>query len=69
MVTANLLDSPGIGKKWKVDVNDLVTRLGALTPLHGEAILAAVRWFWGHPDEINHQKDEWWKAGGRAVKK
>lgn len=68
MVAANLLDSPGIGKKWKVDVGELVAKVNALTPTHGEAILAAVRWFWGHPDRIDHAKDEWWKAGGRVAR-
>lgn len=69
MVTANLQDSPGIDRKWKVDVADLITRLGALAPVHGEAILAAVRWFWAHPDEIDHAKHEWWKAGFRRPAK
>jgi hypothetical protein len=63
MVTANLQDSPGIDKKWKIDVPDLCRRLSALTAVHGYAILAAVRWFWTH--KVNHQKDEWWTAAFR----
>jgi hypothetical protein len=39
---------------------DLVRRMSELTPAHGEAILAAVRWFWSHPDDIDHAKDDWW---------
>jgi hypothetical protein len=65
MVTANLQDSPGIDKKWKIDTADLCRRLSALTAAHGYAILAAVRWFWAHPDEINHGKDVWWSVAFR----
>lgn len=50
----------GLGKKWKVDVPDMLRKLEALSPAHGEAILAAVRWFWSHPEAIDHKKDEWW---------
>lgn len=67
MITANLEDSLGIGKKWKFDVADLCRRLDALTPTHGEAILAAVRWFWQHCQAINHRTDEWWRSAFRLV--
>lgn len=57
---ANVQDSEGLGEKWGIDRRSLVAHLKRLTPLHGEAILAAVRWFWSHCDAIDHQKDEWW---------
>jgi hypothetical protein len=50
----------GAGEKWTVDVPGLLAKLDALTPLHGEAIADAVRWFWSHSEEIDHTKDHWW---------
>lgn len=69
MVTANLQDTPGLAKKWKIDVPDLCRRLSALTTAHGYAILAAVRWFWSQGDGINHLKDEWWAVKFRHATK
>lgn len=46
-------------------VSDLVSRLAALTPAHGVAILAAVRWFWDHPN-IDHTTP-WWTAEYREA--
>lgn len=60
MFWANLADSPGIGEKWGIDAADLIRRLQALAPHHGEAILAAIRWAWDHPQAWDHQADEWW---------
>jgi hypothetical protein len=62
MFWANVHDTPGLGEKWGIDQKRLVKKLQGLAPHHGEAILAAVRFFWDHcePGEINHQKDEWW---------
>lgn len=68
MVRANLADSPEIGEKWGVDVADLCRRLEALTPLHGEAILCAVRWAWRHCDDWDHTRDEWWEPAFRRLK-
>jgi hypothetical protein len=45
-------------------VSELLAHLRSLTPLHAEAILAAVRWFWQH-DGIDHTADEWWAVGFR----
>lgn len=67
MIRANVVDGDrleGAGKKWGVDVPGLVAKLDALTPLHGEAIADAVRWFWSHPD-LDHAKDHWWLAAFR----
>lgn len=60
MVKANLQDSPGIDKKWKIRLPDLLRKLDALTDTHGEAILCAVRWAWRNVDAWDHAKDEWW---------
>jgi hypothetical protein len=68
MVWANLCDSPEAGAKWGIDVADLTARLRALTPLHGYAILAAVRWFWTHCEGIDHAGDSWWAPAFRAKK-
>lgn len=48
---------------------ELNAKLAALASVHGEAILAAVRWFWTHtePGVIDHTKDEWWKPEFRAL--
>lgn len=67
MVRANLEDSPGIDKKWKIKLPELLAKLQALTPVHGEAILCAVRWAWRNVDAWDHAKDEWWKPTFRAV--
>ncbi len=61
----NVQDAEGLGPKWGVDAADLSRRLAVLTPLHGEAIAAAVRWFWAHCDEIDHGRDEWWRPAFR----
>ena len=60
LLVGNLQDSEGLGAKWGIDTADLVRRLQVLTPLHGFAILAAVRWFWAHCNDVDHQKHNWW---------
>ena len=67
MVRANLQDSPEVGEKWEIDVADLCRRLEALTPLHGEAILCAVRWAWRHCDAWDHQADDYWRPAFRRA--
>lgn len=68
VVRANLRDSPEIGEKLGIDVPALCRRLEALTPLHGEAILCAVRWAWRHCDEWDHTRDEWWTPAFRRLR-
>jgi len=69
MVRANLQDSPGIGKKWGVKLPDLLVKLAALTPLHGEAILCAIRWFWRNTDQkVDHTTEDWWRPEFRRLK-
>jgi hypothetical protein len=65
MITANLQDSPGLGEKWEIDVPGLCRKLNKLSPVQGEAILAAVRWFWRHTD-TDHTTDEWWTPKHRG---
>lgn len=69
MLKANLQDSPGIDKKWKIKLPDLFAKLGALTDTHGEAILCAVRWAWRNVDAWDHLKDEWWTPAFRRAAK
>lgn len=67
-IAANVEDGDrldGVGGKWAVDVPALLAKLRALTPTHGEAIADAVRWFWDHPQEIDHTRDEWWTPAFR----
>lgn len=62
-ITANVEDGDALekaGEKWGVDAKALVRKLKKLSPLHGEAIADAVRWFWDHPDGIDFAADPWW---------
>lgn len=68
MLKANLQDSPGIDRKWRIKLPDLLAKLDALTDAHGEAILCAVRWAWRHCDERHHARDEWWQPAFRRAK-
>lgn len=68
LVRANLQDSREVGGEWGIDVPDLCRRLDALTPLHGEAILCAVRWAWRHCGEWDHARDEWWTPAFRLLR-
>lgn len=68
LVRSNLADSPELGAKWQVDVPDLCRRLEALTPLHGEAILCAVRWAWRHCKAWDHTHASWWEPAFRRLR-
>ena len=62
-ITANVEDGDMLnkaGEAWGVDAKALVRKLRKLSPLHGEAIADAVRWFWDHPDGVDPTKDPWW---------
>ena len=67
LIRANVQDSPGLGEKWGIDAAGLVATLRGLAPHHGEAILAAVRWFWSHCESVDHQRDEWWTPAYRRA--
>lgn len=68
MVRANLQDSPGIDETWGIDLPELLCKLAALTPLHGESILCAVRWAWRNCGEWDHTADDWWQPAFRLLK-
>lgn len=51
-----------LGRKWKINTAALVERLETLTPAHGFAALAAVRWFWQHPQT----EGPWWEPAFRV---
>ena len=67
MIWANVADTPGLGERWHVDVPELVAKLRAMSPHHGAALHAAVKWFWSHtqPGQIDHAYDEWWQPAFR----
>ncbi len=67
LLWANVHDSEGLGEKWGIDARGLVRKLKALGPHHGEAILAAVRWFWDHCAEVDHQAHDWWTPSYRRA--
>lgn len=67
MLKANLQDSPGIDRKWKIKLPDLLGKLDALTDTHGEAILCAVRWAWRNSQTWDHARDEWWLPAFRRL--
>ncbi|MHB8397392.1 MAG: hypothetical protein ACYDCI_00435 [Candidatus Limnocylindrales bacterium] len=60
----------GAGDKWLADggkprsgdaaTAKLVAKLRECSPIHGDAILAAVRWFWAHSDTVDAAEDRWW---------
>lgn len=43
-------------------------KLRALGYAEAEAVAAAVRWFWGHCGDIDHQTDNWWTAAFRQAR-
>lgn len=61
----------GLDRKWLAEDpvpaaelgRALLTKLAALTPVHGEAILAAVRHFWRHPE--TQADSDWWRVAAR----
>lgn len=65
LIRGNLDDTPGIGEKWGIKVPALLKKITALSPIHHEAILCAVRWAWRHCDEWDHTTDEWWTPAFR----
>ena len=69
----------GLGYKWFGDgqagdrgIRDLLCKLGKMTDLEGDAIAAAVRFFWmdARPGRgrIDHSTDEWWTLAYRTGK-
>lgn len=61
VVRANLADRPDLGPKWGTDLAELDRKLELLTPLHGEAVRAAVKWWWDHAADGWHPETYgWW---------
>lgn len=54
---------PGSGEK---KTADLLEKLRGLTQIHGDAILAATRYFWSHGQEVDHSEDKWWTVDFRT---
>lgn len=46
-------------------VKAVCEQLRALTPVHGAAVLAAVRWYWDHEEELKDTAREWWLPSDR----
>ncbi len=83
MIRADVEDGhrlDGLGCKWFGDgqagdrgIKDLLCKLGKMTDLEGDAIAAAVRFFWTDPPllgarRIDHGTDEWWTLAYRTGK-
>lgn len=82
LIRANAEDAHslnGAGDKWFGDELDagsgdkaakaFFAKLAKLTPIQGDAILAAVRWFWRHHAAIDHSEHMWWAVEFRAPRK
>lgn len=74
-VAAEVEDSQrldGTGDKWYGDgkgergTASLLSKIHPLDWYGGQALLAAVRFFWDHHERINPQKDEWWTIAYRV---
>ena len=63
----------GLGDKWfgggngDAAIKKLIGKLRSFTPAHGEAILAAVRFFWANTDAAAPEK--WWTVAARTEKR
>jgi len=79
MIVANIEDGQrldGAGDKWLADelrprsgdkkTAELVEKLRRLSPIHGDAIVAAVRYFWSHSPDVDHVEDRWWTVEFRT---
>lgn len=80
LIRANVADAhalDGAGDKWFGDGNPgsgdkatkgFIAKLAELEPIHGDAILAAVRWFWRHHRTVDHIEHAWWTTQYRTGK-
>lgn len=59
----------GFDTRWAIDGTALIRKLNKLTDLEGDAIAAAVRYFWANGEEIDIGEDKWWTAEFRASKR
>jgi hypothetical protein len=77
MIQANVEDGhelDGLGYKWFGDgsvgderIKNMLRKLDGMTNIEGDAIAAAVRYFWTHCHEIDHARDEWWMLAYRLT--
>jgi hypothetical protein len=64
----------GAGDKWfgagqgDAAVREMIGKVRALDAVHAWAVLWAARWFWGHHEKINAERDEWWTLAARRTK-
>jgi hypothetical protein len=66
----------GAGDKWFGEelergsgdkaVKALLKKLAAMSYIHGDAIMAAIRHFWRYSRTIDHSRDIWWTVDCRA---
>lgn len=60
-----------VGDKWFGEevgdrrVKELLGKLAKMSTVHGDAILAAARYFWRHAD-IDHSEERWWSVARRT---
>jgi hypothetical protein len=47
----------------------MVKKIVAMSAIHGDAILAAVRWFWRHSQTVDHLEHRWWTIEYRAPRR
>jgi hypothetical protein len=57
---------PGSGDK---ATKVMLTKLRGLSQIHGDAILAATRYFWSHAQEVDHIEHQWWRVEYRTKAK
>lgn len=55
MLWANVLDTPGLGEKWGIETDLLVSKVRSLSPLQSAAVLDAIERFWVHSEDSTVQ--------------
>lgn len=48
-------------------VKEVCDRIRSLSPIHGDAVLAAVRWYWRHHEDKSAVGGEWWLPSARKA--
>jgi len=51
----------GLGTKWEIDAQALAEKLRKISDVRAWAIVFAVRRYWDRHQEIDLQRDEWWR--------
>lgn len=55
MLWANVLDAHGLGEKWGIEADLLVSKLRSLSPLQSAAVMDAIERFWVHAEDSTVQ--------------